>query len=367
MMATVVAGLKSLEAKVVQLSLETANLAANQKPKEKYFADIVTEAAGSAAQTQSRDPKRSSGAKVKKPTTQPPKKAPYLTLVQTTSVKTDFVELQSEAEGLASRAHAAIKQALTQIRPSVMPPVVVRGITRNTYTGEVQLQLGSPDLLKAALTLPSDEWVKQINPALQLKQKLYPVIVLGIPTTFDTTNHRHTRALIDENHGVLDSTTKMIWATKFSIQSGKPFSSIIIYLTDPEAANQAIRNQVCIKHLLKVTEKSTKRVKQCYQCLYFGHFAKKCPEDFAACSHCAGSHAYDACKKLAEPLCCVNCAQKYLEAAYPGSDSVPITRLTQEQRRSCTHSPFSNTCPIRRAQTAQMSSISDYFELDANE
>lgn len=37
LLATVVAGLKSLEAKVDQLSLETANLAANQKPKGNIF------------------------------------------------------------------------------------------------------------------------------------------------------------------------------------------------------------------------------------------------------------------------------------------------------------------------------------------
>lgn len=157
------------------------------------------------------------------------------------------------------------------------------------------------------------------------------MIVHGIPTTFDPTNRRHTQALIDKNHGVLNASTKMIWVNKFAIQSGKTFSSIIIYLTDPEAANQAIHNRICFKHLLKITEKLTKRVRQCYQCLDFGHFDKKFPVEFRAYSHCDGSHAYDTCKKLAEPICCVNCAQQFVEAAYPGSDSVLITRLTPEQ------------------------------------
>lgn len=364
LMATVVAGLKSLEAKVNRLSLDTANLAANQQPKGNTFADV---AARGASNNPDRDPKRANGGKVKKPTVAPPSKAAYLTLAQTSSSKAEFVDILSDAENLASRANNAIRELLSEGLSPVVPTAPVRGLTRNSYTGEIQLQLGNQALLKAVLSHPSDSWVKNVNPALYLKRKIYPVIVHGIPTTFDPTNQRHTQTLINENHGVLDSATRMIWANKFSIQSGKPFSSIVIYLTDPDAANQAIRNRVCFKHLLKVTEKSTKRIKQCYQFLDFGHFAKKCPVDFCACSHCAGSHAYNDCKKLAEPLCCVNCTQKFLEAAYPGMDAVPITRLTPDQRRSCTHSPFSNTCPVRRAQAAQTASISDYFDVTANE
>lgn len=90
LMATMVAGLKSLEAKVVQLSLETANLAANHKPKAKTFADV---AAGTAETTNNREPKRPPGGKVKKPTAPLPSRAPYLTLMQTVPNKNDFVEL----------------------------------------------------------------------------------------------------------------------------------------------------------------------------------------------------------------------------------------------------------------------------------
>lgn len=148
---------------------------------------------------------------------------------------------------------------------------------------------------------------------------------------------------------------------------GKPFSSLIIHLTDPAAANAAIRNRVCYKHVLKMTERSTKRVRQCYQCLAFGHHARSCTEEFRSCSHCAGAHAYDDCPKMAEPLCCVNCAQKYLETTFPGVTTVKTTDLTVEQRKSCTHSPFSNSCPLRQAQSALTAHISDLYEIDAHE
>ena len=119
--------------------------------------------------------------------------------------------------------------------------------------------------------------------------------------------------------------------------------------------------------MLKVTERSTKRVKQCYQCLDFGHFAKNCVKAFRSCSHCAGAHAFDDCPKRAEPLCCVNCAQKFLEASFPGNETVKTIDLTSEQRKSCTHSPFSNSCPLRRAQVALKATINDLYDVTPNE
>lgn len=257
-MATMVAGLKSLEAKVDRLLLDTTNLAANQKVKAKTFADA---AANAAASNQTSDLARTNEGKVKKPTVKPPSKAQYLTLTQATLSKANFVKLRSDAEDLSSRASSAIRQAVSKGSNPINSTAPIWRITCNTFTREIQLQLRDQALLKAVLSLPSDAWVNNIYPALQLKHKIYPVIVHGIPTTFDTANPGHTQALINENHGVLDSATRMIWANKFSIQLGKPFSSIIIYLTDPDAADQVICNQFCFRHLLKVTEKSTERAK----------------------------------------------------------------------------------------------------------
>lgn len=181
-------------------------------------------------------------------------------------------------------------------------------------------------------------------------------------------HHRaHVHDFIEENHGVLDTATRFFWANKYSIESGKPFSSLIVHLTDPEAANKAIQDCICFKHLLKVTERSTKRVKQCYQFLDFGHYAKACHEAFESCSHCAGAYPFDNCPKRAEPLCCVKCAQKFLEEALPGMSTATTSDLTPEKRVSCIHSPFSNACPIRRVHAAVKATISDLYKVDANE
>lgn len=179
------------------------------------------------------------------------------------------------------------------------------------------------------MALRSDDWVNKVNPQLGLKRKAYPIIIHGIPTTFKPSSRAHVHELIKDNHGVLDSATRIVWAKKFSIEAGKPFSSLIIHLTDPAAANQAINNHVCFKHLLKVTEKLTKQVRQYYQCLDFGHLAKTCPESFRSCSHCAGAHPFEDCPKREEPICCVNCTQKFPEASFPGVATATTTDLTE--------------------------------------
>lgn len=221
--------------------------------------------------------------------------------------------------------------------------------------------------MSAVLALPSDAWVREINPKLGLRRKIYSIIIHGMPTSFDPSLRAHIQDFLEENHGVLDTATKLVWANRYSIESGKPFSSLIVHLTDPVAANAAIQNRVCFRHLLKVAERSTKRVRQCYQCLDFGHLAKACTESFRSCSYCAGAHPHKDCPKRSEPLCCVNCAQRFLEASYPGITTVTTSDLTAEQRKSCTHSPFSNSCPLRRKQVALNAHISDLFEVDANE
>lgn len=304
------------------------------------------------------------------PTTTTPHRVPRLVLTQLSADKREYVELTTEPGALASRATAALEAALHEHAAATgkpPPPLSIRGITRNTFTGEIHLHLVDQASVAAALALPSDVWVCDINPQLNLRRKIYPIIIHGMPTTFRPSSKVHVHDFIEESHGVLDTATKFVWANRYSIESGKPFCSMIVHLTDPVAANEAIRNRICFNHLLKVTERSTKRIKQCYKCLDFGHFAKACTETFRSCSHCARAHPFDECPSRAEPLCCVNCAQKFLETTYPGISTVTPSDLSVEQRKSCTHSPFSNSCPLRRKQVAHNAHISDIFDVDTNE
>lgn len=364
---TLLAGMRSLEAKVDQLSLDTANLAAKQPTPTKTFAAAA--AGGKTAETQGFKPKQ--GARGKKPPSAPPPvPPPKLTLSQLALDKADFVEITTDAGLLASRATRAIALALeehTAVSGTPSPPVSLRGITRNAFTGDIHLHLNSQESLKAILTLSSDTWVAAINPGLGLKRRIYPIIVHGIPTSFMPGSRSHVADFMDENHGTLDSATKFVWANKHSIELGKPFSSVIIHLTDPVAANRAITNRICFKHILKLTEKSTKRIKQCYTCLDFGHYAKSCSETVRACSHCAGNHRYQMCTKLTDPVRCVNCIHHTLDTAFSSEPDATIHDLSDAQKAACAHSAFSNQCPLRRLQVAKIAHMSNFYDIPAHE
>lgn len=244
---------------------------------------------------------------------------------------------------------------------------MIRGITRNGFTGDINLHLNDQESLRAVLSLKTDDWVKTLNPLLLLRRKVYPVIVHGIPTSFKPDSRVHVREFVDENHGTLDTATKIVWANKHSIELGKPFSSLIIHLTDPIAANHAITHRLCFKHTLKLTEKSTKRIRQCYTCLDFGHYAKSCSETIRACSHCAGNHPYHACTRLADPVRCVNCIHHTLDTEFSANPEATILDMNENQKALCAHSAFSNQCPLRRLQVAKNAHMSDTYDLPSHE
>lgn len=119
---TILAGMRSLEAKVDQLALETANLVANPPAQAKTFAA----AAAGAKPVGLAESKTKNGAKGKKtPSVPSPPPAPKLTLSQTAVDKASFVELRTDAERLASRASSAIAAALNKqaILDGTTPPL----------------------------------------------------------------------------------------------------------------------------------------------------------------------------------------------------------------------------------------------------
>lgn len=109
---TILAGMSSLEAKVDQLALDTANLASNPPAQTKTFAAAAA-AGGNHPPPAGAKPKP--GLKGKKPPSAPsPPPAPKLTLSQISVDKVNFVELSTDAELLASRAKNALTAALKE-------------------------------------------------------------------------------------------------------------------------------------------------------------------------------------------------------------------------------------------------------------
>lgn len=166
---TILVGIKSLEAKADQLALDTANLANKPAPPSKSFEDL---AAATPLHSTS-VPKPKTGAKGKKPAPSPaPPKVAQIMLSQLSINRADHVELLSDAGSLVSRASEALQSALReQATKDGLPPVLisVRGITRNNFTGVIQLHLNNRARMLAVFNLKSDGWVAEVSPKLYLK------------------------------------------------------------------------------------------------------------------------------------------------------------------------------------------------------
>lgn len=124
---TVLAGIKSLEAKVDQLAFDTAILATKQATAPKSYSEATAQPGPKTAP----QPKLKPAAKGKKsPAALVQPKAPRLTLSQSSSVRDRYVELTTDASKLASRATAALSvQTTDSSTPPPSPYVRSPGIT----------------------------------------------------------------------------------------------------------------------------------------------------------------------------------------------------------------------------------------------
>ncbi|KAF8580297.1 hypothetical protein K439DRAFT_1357325, partial [Ramaria rubella] len=142
-------------------------------------------------------------------------------------------------------------------------------------------------------------WLPNLSSSLHITPQTYPILVHGIPTSFETSRDSDDIVtLLDENchlihPSMLSSTLQcshppfnalihpsMLQNVEFISHSPqsvkKAHSSLLLYLTSPNAANDCIKRHITFNRCLHTTVKFIRYPLQCYNCYCFGHFTRSC-------------------------------------------------------------------------------------------
>lgn len=338
-------------AKSVLLSLDQIRADMGQINYPKSFAQAVNDPSATPA-AQNRSPKRNANV------AQPPPLFPSITLAQKNKNKP--VELDTDDKYLAERINQKIRfyANLHSTDDNPLSTHEIRGFSRNRRSGDITIQFNSQEDADTA-TLIHASWIPGVNLSLCLKLPSYPIIVHGIPTSFNPDNPGEVENLVAVNEGILDSLESIKWANRHSIEARKAFSSLIIHLRDPEEANKAIKNKINFFSVLKVVEKSVRKLGQCFKCLKYGHSLLRCSAP-QRCVSCGESHLQEeTCPSHHSPSC-VNCLVDIIQTAQLTNPAFSKKDMSAIQRASMAHPATAASCPTRR-KLASKTTSSEFF------
>lgn len=233
-----------------------------------------------------------------------------------------------------------------KVQETSKAPVEVKSIQRHTFNNLI-LHLESPSHADA-LRKSANKWLPAFSGSLTLKPETHAILIHGIPTTFNPQNPKHLEDLIASNGDRLSSLKSIRWMNAKAIEEEKKnYSSIILFLTDREAAQRCVRDQIWYRFNKKRTELGKKRPSRCFNCLKAGHTAAAC-KDKPLCPYCGDEHHSHTCpKKGATPPKCTSCAREKRKA----DPLVNLKGVFASNHIDLLHSPFDPKCSVRQAQT----------------
>ncbi|KAG0138907.1 hypothetical protein CROQUDRAFT_102652 [Cronartium quercuum f. sp. fusiforme G11] len=199
-LASVLARVQAVEAKVDALLLDSANKAAAPPtpapapaPKEQSFASVTKMGARNMYPAKKQTPTA--------PKLLVPAKFPTISLIQSTCDRASFMQITSDPVKLRESINRSLAAELLIQHPTGPPKVIVHALACNCFTGEIQVQFLTQEEVDIINSLPTTSWVKEVDPGLQLKVEICPIIVHAIPTSFDPTNLDHMSTLMESHLG----------------------------------------------------------------------------------------------------------------------------------------------------------------------
>jgi hypothetical protein len=172
-------------------------------------------------------------------------------------------------------------------------------------------------------------WSKEVHPDLEATPSTYLVMAHGIPKTFDISKQANLNLLASKNSFQASELTGVRWMGS-NEPSAKKAGSLVLSFVNKDLAYRIEQSGVFLNFDFHRTERFKPRPPQCFKCLRMGHFGKWCREE-ARCARCAGKHPTNECPDgIGGVKTCVLCTAGL-------------------KNNSIEHTPFSMTCPYKKA------------------
>jgi len=144
----------------------------------------------------------------------------------------------------------------------------------------------------------------------QIAERMYNLIALSVPISFDPKADKHLRKL-EEVNGLR---TKEIVRAKWIKPIGRRRPNqtrayAIITLSSADSANLLIRDGMNICSTRVRPHKQKAEPVQCMKCRKWGHFASDCQADKDTCGTCGDPHRTNACTNKGK-VYCISCGDK---------------------------------------------------------
>lgn len=201
------------------------------------------------------------------------------------------------------------------------------------------------------LRATSQRWLPQVTQHMTLRNPVYPVVVHGIPTSFNPECPDHMAMLIAMNPDTLSPPPLFVkWISQQAIKRGFSHSSIRLGLSSIDQAKGAVDAMIFFGRYNKKTEYGRATKARCMNCLHEGHTSNYCKEQLM-CPLCAEEHQADQCSlKGLLTTSCTACA-RYLKSKDP---TVDLKLLFSKSPVGLRHSPLDPTCPTRIAKAVDL-------------